>query len=198
VAATAEPLLACLLPAAGGSVRLGQSKQLLKVSGESLVLRAARLLLEQSPLVAVVTGAGAASVRSVLGDLPLRLVHNADWPAGMGGSIAIGMQALGDQPDGVLILHCDQWRINADDLGALSRAWRVASDHVVAAEFGGTFGPPLILPRRLFVALRNLRGESGAKGLVQSDSRVIRVALPHASYDLDRPEDLRQARERDD
>jgi CTP:molybdopterin cytidylyltransferase MocA len=192
VAAAAEPALACLLPAAGGSRRLGQPKQLLEMAGERLVRRAAKLLLGLSPSVVVVTGDVAESVGHELSGLPLRLVHNADWRSGMGGSIAIGMQVLADRPDGVLVLHCDQWRVSAEDLVTLCNAWRGAPECVAAAAFDDTTGPPLIFPRRLFATLRALHGESGAKALVQGDARLIRVATPNARYDLDRPEHLRQ------
>ncbi len=37
-----------------------------------------------------------------------------------------------------------------------------------------------------------MRGETGAKALVQGDSMTIRVATPNARYDLDRPEHLQQ------
>ncbi|NIP18757.1 MAG: NTP transferase domain-containing protein, partial [Xanthomonadales bacterium] len=115
----AEPRLACLLPAAGGSERLGRPKQLLELDGEALVVRSARLLLEQSDEVTVVTGACAGQVGDALRELPVGLVHNRGWESGMGGSIAAGVRAIGDGPDGILIMLCDQWRITAGDLGRL-------------------------------------------------------------------------------
>lgn len=186
----AEPVLACLMPAAGGSERLGRAKQLIDFEGQTLVSRAAKLLLGRSARVVVVTGAYAFEVGDVLRGLPVTLVHNAAWRSGMGGSIAAGMHALGDGPDGVLIMLCDQWRVGGHDLDQLVDAWRTRPSAVATASFDGACGPPAIFPRRLFADLRGLQGKAGAKGLIRREAAVLPVEIPGARHDLDTLEDL--------
>ena len=189
-----EPSLAGLLLAAGGSERLGQAKQMLTLGGETLVRRSANLLLEQAANVVVVTGADAANVSDELRDLPIRLVHNGEWRAGLGGSIAAGVDALSDEFEGVLILLCDQWRIGQSDLDALCEAWKNETTLVAAASWGERYGSPSIFPRHMFSDLSQLRGDSGARGLIRRQPSVRFVDIPHARYDLDTPADAETMR----
>jgi hypothetical protein len=62
---------------------------------------------------------------------------------------------------------------------------------IVAASYGGTLGVPAIFPRRCFTALGELRGDQGARVLIQRElDTLVRVPLPNAAIDIDRPEDL--------
>ena len=52
-------------------------------------------------------------------------------------------------------------------------------------------GVPAIFPRWCFRELNELRGDRGAQGLLQRHvDRVVRLAMPSAELDIDRPEDL--------
>lgn len=187
-------MLSGLLLAAGASERLGRPKQLLEFEGEALVRRAARLLLESTDEVVVVTGDHARAVGAALGGLHARIVNNADWRSGMGGSIARGMQAIAPDSDGVLILLCDQWRISKQDLRKLVATWRAQPGRGASANWDGNFGPPAIFPAAMFEDLRRLSGESGAKSLIATRPNFTNVEMPSAGFDLDTEEDLRNLR----
>jgi molybdenum cofactor cytidylyltransferase len=187
------PKLAGLLLAAGGSERLGTPKQLVRVGGESLVLRTARLLLTQSPTVTVVTGAHAAETGAQLKGLRVRLRRNAGWQSGMGGSLACGMNAIGDGMDGVLIMLCDQWRVSQQDLQTLVEAWKSDPSELVVSRWEDSFGAPAIFPRSLFPGLGNLTGDRGAKSLIAKQASVRFVDCPNAQFDLDTETDLQAA-----
>jgi CTP:molybdopterin cytidylyltransferase MocA len=190
-----ESALAGLLLAAGGSERLGQAKQLVNLQGETLVQKAATLLLDVASEVVVVTGAYAPDVTREMKDMPVRTVHNIKWHAGMGGSIAAGMNALGVEPEGVLILLCDQWRITGKDLESLCRAWKAEPELVAAANWGTGYGAPAIFPRNLFTALSRLDSGQGAKGVIGQQEIVRLIDMSNARYDLDTPEDLLSLRQ---
>lgn len=181
----AEPRLAGLLLAAGGSERLGRPKQLVKLKGEALVLRAARLLLTQTPDVFVVIGAHAAEVGQQLKDLPVRIARNQGWRSGMGGSIVHGMCEIKNDPEGVLIMLCDQWRIEQQDLNDLVTGWKENPAELCVARWKKSYGPPAIFPRGLFDDLQRLSGERGAKTLIAKQSEVHFIAIPNAQFDLD-------------
>ena len=187
-----EAEFACLLPAAGGSERLGRAKQLVRFRQQSLVRRSARLLLDLRPaLCLVVTGADQRAVSIELDDLPLRQVYNPDWESGMASSIAAGVDALPEQVGGVLILLCDQWRVTLDDLASLLEHWRQTPERIAAADWAGGPGAPAIFPRRLFTSLAALSGDSGAKVLINKElDSVIRVPMQAAADDLDTAEEL--------
>lgn len=190
-----DPVLGGLLLAAGGSERLGQPKQLIQLNGESLLSRTANMLLAQISDLVVVTGAFAPAVRQHLQSSGVRIEHNDQWQAGMGGSIAVGMRAVSDDMNGVLIMLCDQWRIDRDDLHTLIRAWGKEPKTIAMASWGENLGPPVIFPGHLFDKLRQLRGPRGAKSLAEQQSAICQVEIPNAQFDLDTDADLQIMRD---
>ena len=189
--------LGVVLLAAGGSVRLGQPKQLIPIEGEALVRRTARRLLSLKPAsLIVVTGCESAAVNIQLSDLPLQLVYNPDWQKGMGTSIAFGVKHLPKEVKGVLILLCDQWAVSQEDLKHLFEAWIEDISVVVTARWKNdksiVFGPPAIFPRTLFHELTSLTADQGAKRIIEKyRSNSTFISMENASLDLDEPGDLR-------
>ncbi|HEX5865703.1 MAG TPA: nucleotidyltransferase family protein, partial [Casimicrobiaceae bacterium] len=56
---------------------------------------------------------------------------------------------------------------------------------------GGTVGVPAIFPRWCFSELAQLRGDNGAKSILDRyRDRLAHVAMPNAALDLDTTEDL--------
>ncbi len=187
--------LHAILLAAGGSSRLGRSKQLLELHGEPLVRRAARQLIEVTPRVTVVTGARVEQVSEALAGLAVEERHNPSWRAGVGGSIALAMGDFQAGTQAALILLCDQYRVVSTDLFRLVDAWRDAPDKITAARWEDNFGPPVIFPDRFFTALARLRGDMGARQLlVEQRARVHFVDMPHAAHDVDDAGDLERLR----
>lgn len=187
-----NPGLSVLIPAAGGSTRLGQSKQLVDYHGQPLLQHIIDVVSSIKPLqVIAVTGAGANTIRDTVRAAGVCWVHNPDWAEGLGGSIALGARAVSPDSSGLMILLCDQYRVTAADLQNLVETWHANPAHIVAAKAGGRCMPPLVFPPDLFSAIENLAGENGARGLVaQHRERVIALPMENAAFDLDTPEQL--------
>lgn len=178
--------LGALLLAAGGSSRLGRSKQLLKFRGRTLVRHSAELLLGLTDHVVVVTGAQAREVGAELEDLEVNTLVNRRWREGIGTSIALGVQDLPTSLDGLLLLLCDQYRVGTEDLERLSASWRDNPKRIFAAKWGGAFGPPVIFPRQFFRQLGRLSGDLGARRLLVEQRASVRFFdLDNAAYDVD-------------
>jgi molybdenum cofactor cytidylyltransferase len=192
------PRLAGLLLAAGSSRRLGQPKQFVKLNNESLVRRAAGLLLGlgADPVV-VVTGFMSAEVSCDLQGLPLTVAMNEDWELGMGGSIACGMRNIPIEVDGVLLMLCDQWRLTSEDLLRIKSSWNSDISRIVVSGWkdGNSYfsGPPVIFPGKLIHEFKNVHGRTGAKPVIDRHREIVSmVQLKNAAYDLDEPQDLGQ------
>ena len=188
-----------VLLAAGGSSRLGRPKQLVLHQGKSLVRRAAEIALsaECGPVV-VVLGAHPEAVASELAGLPVRTVHHPDWAAGPGGSLVAGVRALvhASDLDAVLVMLCDQLRVDSAHLRALVETWRSTGAAVVASAYEGTRGVPALFCRAVFPELESLRPEQGARGVIARDSsRVAEVPLPGGGEDVDTEADLARLRQ---
>jgi len=184
--------LGAILLAAGGSRRLGQSKQLLEIDGEALVVRQARLLLDLNPArVVVVCGADSESVDASLAELPVQVVHNPDWGCGMGRSLACAIAVIPERARAALVMLCDQWRLTSTDIQALIDAWVPDPMAAVAAAYDDTVGAPAILPRAMFDRLSRLEGDVGARKILRRWAGTVKtISLPSALLDIDSPEDL--------
>ena len=182
--------IAGLVLAAGSSSRLGRCKQLLKLRSETLAHRVARQALSccTGPVVCVL-GAEAEAISAVVEDLPIQTCLNRNWKSGMASSLRCGIAALPDTVAGVMVLLCDQHRIETSDLKRLLAAWQ--GDEMVAAAYRGMLGAPAIFPRRHFDQLSALRGDQGARKLLRcSDETPVAIRMPAAGFDIDTSADL--------
>ncbi len=183
--------------AAGASRRFGSSKQLASFDGDSLVRRAARLARQVCGDDSVlVVGHRADEIAAAAHGECRFLLVNDRYADGIGTSIALAVRALEHVADALLVLLADQPLITIADLEALLSAWPGEEDVIVASRFDGALGPPALLPRRSFGALRAQRGDSGARGLFDSGRfRVREVDCQAAATDVDTPADLERLRQ---
>ncbi len=179
--------LSILIPAAGASERLGQSKQLLQYEGSSLIQNAVNTANSINPReIIVVTGADSKAVSAAAQDSSVRWVHNPHWSAGMGGSIALGAASINPESWGLMIFLCDQWRLQKQDLRDLARTWRSDPKRIVVAEAEGRYMPPVIFPSVCFNQLRALQGHQGARSLLKAHPELLTpVPMQNAAFDLD-------------
>ncbi len=183
-----------VLLAAGGSSRLGRPKQLVLHHGKTLVRRAAETAhaAECGPVV-VVLGAHREAVASEMVGLPVRTVEHPEWAAGPGGSLVAGVRVLTSDTsvDAVLVMLCDQLRVDAAHLRALVETWRRTGVPVVASAYEETRGVPALFSREVFSELEALMPEQGARGVIAREpSRVTEVPLPGGGEDVDTAADL--------
>lgn len=183
--------LAGLVLAAGGARRFGSPKVLAPFHGEPMVRRAASLLSPLCPAgVYVVTGDGEAAIRTALDGTGATCVLNPGWAEGLSSSLRAGVAALPPEVEAVMILLADTPAVTDQDLKSLVAAWKVEPQLVAAASFGDRAGPPVILPRELWPELAALRGDQGARSLLQWHTELVTVPMPHAALDVDTPADL--------
>ena len=178
--------------AAGASTRFGATKQLVRVNGRPLlhtiVSRAVELAGHS---VTVVLGAHAGELAPLLKHSPASVSVNRDWSEGIASSIREGVSHTPLTADGILFLLADQAAVTTEDLRRLAGAWRRNPNSIAAAQYGGGVGVPAIFPRWCFRELNELRGDRGAQTLLQRHvDRLVRIAMPSAELDIDRPEDL--------
>lgn len=184
-----------LLLAAGQSSRMGPGgghKLLAEFAGEALVRRSARAALGSlASSVLVVTGHRRVDILSALGGLDIICVHNAAFETGIASSLSAGISAIEDRSAGALIMLADMPGITANILDSLIHAFRSNKGHaIVRAVANGRPGHPVILPRSLFAGASGLRGDTGARHLIENSGLpIVDVELGEAArYDVDTPE----------
>lgn len=181
-----------LVLAAGASTRLGQPKQLVKLGGRpALHIVVSNAVALAGNAVTVVLGAQAREMTHLLAHSPASVVVNRHWEEGMGSSLRFGVGALPPACDAVLVLLGDQVGVTADDLKRLASAWRGEESMIAASMYDQRVGVPAIFPRVCFSELSELRGDRGARIVLERNSyRLVRVPMANAAIDLDTPEDL--------
>jgi molybdenum cofactor cytidylyltransferase len=119
----------------------------------------------------------------------------------MGASINCGVRSIHKGVEGVLVMVCDQWRLEDSDLERLFSAWSSDISRIVVAswkeETAFVSGPPVIFPRKLIPELKSMQENRGARQLIDRYMDLVDyVEMENAAHDLDRPEDLERLRNR--
>jgi molybdenum cofactor cytidylyltransferase len=183
-----------ILLAAGSSSRMGQSKQLLEIGGEQLLLKSTRVALQALPeKVIIVLGANESAHRKIIEKLPVEIVTNKDWQQGMGSSLKKGMKELlltAPKLDAVLVLVCDQPLLTTEHLDQVIKKFNLTKSPIVASYYSGTAGVPALFDKSLFKKLLNIEDQAGAKKIILQHEEVVQtIDFPQGSIDLDTLDD---------
>ena len=189
--------------AAGASVRMGRPKQLLPFAEKPLLQHVIDAAVASGlDEVVVVLGAHADQVRRAIvvpENGKVRVVVNAAYDKGLAESLRCGLAAVASRASAVAILLGDQPRMSAALIDQVLVAHVAAGKSATRPVFGAgderTPGHPVVLSRTLWPALRDLRGDEGArKVLAERPEHVneVRIISP-APADIDTPEDYARA-----
>jgi CTP:molybdopterin cytidylyltransferase MocA len=185
-----------IILAAGASRRLGQPKQLVPVAGETLLGRTIRVVRESgAEPIFVVLGANRQGIQGAVDLGGVELVVNEEWEQGIASSIHAALKALIallPQADGVMVLVCDQPKLTAEHLRALTEAFdALVEPGMVASAYAGLAGIPAVFPASQFLELLALTGDTGARKLLRNPKGLL-ITFPFdgGEADIDTPEDL--------
>jgi CTP:molybdopterin cytidylyltransferase MocA len=154
-----------LILAAGAGTRFGAAtKQLADLHGKPLLQHAVDAMNAALPRAVVVLGHDADAIRAVVDFGPARVVLCEDWALGQGYSLRAGVAALADA-DVVAITLGDQPFITP---AVITAALAELGDHdALRAVYDGRPGHPVVLSRRVLDAVGELRGDAGARELLE-------------------------------
>ena len=181
-----------IILAAGGSRRFGGIKQLLEFDGKSLLKRAVETANKAlNYRVKLVLGIKPNKLQREVDGYDIEVVNNRNWENGISSSIKAGINTLPENCKAVLIILCDQPLINESHLQMLIETWKQNNEKIIVSTFADTVGVPAIFPRKFFTALLDLKGDYGAKVVIEKNlDMVIPVPIPEAGIDIDTQEDV--------
>lgn len=190
---------AAVVLAAGAGSRFGGGKLLADHGGAPLLhaaLAAARAAPVQS--ITLVTGADAEAVAACAAsfDPAIRVAHAADHAEGMAASLRAGIASLEPGLDGAFVFLGDMPRVPHAVLAPLAAAVEGGAP-AAAPVFAGRRGNPVVLGRALFGDIDALRGDVGARPILERlGPALARVEAPNDGvlFDVDVREDLSGAR----
>ncbi len=190
--------------AAGLASRMAAAKLELEIGGIPAIVRVMNAAVDsQLDRVILVVGPAPQSLIRTLGTVAfhpkIALQDNPHPEQGMSGSLAKGIEALGTDVAGAMIILGDQPLISTQVINRLSEAFRNQPDKIIAALVQGRRSNPVVFPASLFGELREVRGDIGGREVVKRNLRLIvgiEVGDCYDDADLDTPEDLRRIREK--
>jgi molybdenum cofactor cytidylyltransferase len=185
---------AVIILAAGQSSRLGQPKQLLKYQSKTLLQHAINTAKQSSAKsTIVVLGSGVEQILNTIDTNGLHIIKNDDWQSGIASSISYGVKSLQNidpMPDAVILMTCDQPFVSSDLLNELIAKQKETGKLIIASQYDGTIGIPALFHKSLFEQLTALKGDSGAKKLMeQNRDDVTTVPFPKGGIDIDTLDD---------
>lgn len=176
--------------AAGSSSRLGKPKQLLKYGGKSLLQNAidAARNSDAKPVI-VVLGANANKISHEIAGSSVNVIINSEWEEGMASSVRKGLNELlfiAPSSDAVIFMVCDQPYISPALINDLINTQSQSGKSIVACNYGDTIGPPALFYKSLFSELMQLKGDAGARKIIQQhQGEVATVSFENGKIDID-------------
>ncbi|MGH6675028.1 MAG: nucleotidyltransferase family protein, partial [Xanthobacteraceae bacterium] len=191
------PTIAAIVLAAGRSRRMAPDNKLLIIgpSGKPIITRVVdNVLSSQARPILVVTGHQADEVEQALGGRPVRIVHAADYAAGLSASLKAGIAAVPPECPGALICLGDMPLVTGRMIDRLLATFDPDEGRaIVLPNFRGKQGNPMLWDRRFFSEIAGITGDIGARHLISRHmEQVAEVEMADEAVlrDIDTPEAL--------
>jgi molybdenum cofactor cytidylyltransferase len=180
--------VAGLLLAAGASTRMGRPKQLIPISGSGLLdIALGETLRSDLDLVNLVLGHQAHEIKKALKtDLRhprLEITFNDQYRDGISTSIRSGLSEVEVAYDHVMIILADMPRLTSKLINLLLHRYLESSFSLGALQTSTKRSHPVIIGRKFYPALRQLRGDVGARDLFLAHPEQVLRVITGADYD---------------
>ncbi|MGQ0715190.1 MAG: nucleotidyltransferase family protein [Gemmatimonadaceae bacterium] len=185
-------MISAVVLAAGAASRFGSQKLLAPFHGSTLVrCTVENVVASRVAETVVVLGRDGELVQRALAGLPVRFVTNPHFRVGLSTSVRVAVEALAPSTAAAIIALGDQPGVTAAIIDRLIEEGRRSRRPIVAPEYSGTRGNPVMFAAALFPELRAIDGDQGARAVIARDpDRVATVAFSFdMPMDVDTPED---------
>jgi molybdenum cofactor cytidylyltransferase len=190
--------IGAVILAAGMSSRMGETKQLLRLGGQTLlehVLENVRAVVSEAVLV---LGHAAEAVRKGIATGNVKVVVNHAYRKGMGSSLRAGISVLPAEIDAALIVLADQPFVRPATLTSLMDRYRNSSAQIVIPMYRGFRGNPVLLDRSVFPEVMELSGDIGCRAIFGNHLEgIVKLPVddPGILIDVDSKEDFEKLKE---
>ena len=187
-----------ILLAAGQSKRFGDKNKLLAmINGKPIINHILDTLFEiydPSELI-VIVGYEHKIIKNLIFNKDIKILENINYKKGIGTSIALGINNLDTEINGVMIIPADMPYINSKDLINLEKKFMEHNcEKVVMPVHNSRIGNPAILPRNYFNTLKNLKDDFGAKSLIRKKDMITLKTEFGTTFDIDTKEVLAETK----
>ena len=190
--------IVALILAAGQSKRFGSPKQLLKWKDSNLLENAIKTVNTSNVThTFLVLGANFDEILKMTDTNSVEIIRNHYWKKGLGNSIAFGVSHIfksNIKVDGILLMLADQPLIDSEYLNALTDTFKLNNNQIIASSYlNDKKGVPVLFDKSYFDELTILKGDKGAKALIEKYSKnVTLIKGENKLVDIDTFEDYEQ------
>lgn len=179
-----------ILLAAGASSRLGKPKQLLLYKNKVLLQHGVDTAINTGTnTIILVLGANAQLLQTEIQHKEVSVVINNNWEEGMAASIRCGLNKLlviNPSINAVIIMVCDQPFVTEKLLEELQSIYLQTHQPIIASRYQNILGTPALFDKTIFEALLELKGDTGAKKILNENPQWVSVVdFPEGIIDID-------------
>lgn len=186
--------VAGIVLAAGGSIRMGQPKQLLMWRNKTFIEQVISIAKESGlwPIV-VVSGAYSDQIKKVIEPISVQIVNNKHWKGGQSTSLLMGLEALPPDIGAAVFLLVDQPQIKPRLIQKLVEAHAGTLAPIVSPLIDGQRGNPVLFDQVTFPELLSLQGDTGGRALFSRyKTHWVKWLDTDMLYDVDTQEDYQR------
>lgn len=182
-------MIATLILAAGQSKRMGQLKQVMPW-GDYILLGKTIEIYQRAGVepILVVVGFEAAKIKKKLANEKVIWIDNLSYQEGMSTSIRAGLRELSGETQAVLLALGDLPLVKPETIRNIISAYKQKKPPIVVPRFLGKKGHPVLVAQSLFPQLLNIRGDKGARNIIQGNQKQVLyldVDDPGIYWDID-------------
>jgi molybdenum cofactor cytidylyltransferase len=183
-----------LILAAGAASRIGRAKMLLPFRDTNILSHILNEVRSLNPhCICLVTGYYHKEILAAIDTRGLYIAHNEHWEEGMGASIRMGVSELMKMNTGLsslIIIVSDQPYLNSNVLQEMIDTRIKTKKGIIAAKYGQIKGTPVLFDQKYFSLLLLLKGDTGAKFILQQNTEdIATVEFSLGEIDIDTQED---------
>jgi molybdenum cofactor cytidylyltransferase len=186
--------VSAVILAAGESKRMGQPKLLMAWEGKTILEQTIdNCLNSKASETIIVLGYKARELSKVIGDRPVISVLNPAYHDGMSSSLIIGIKSTSPQTHGIMLVLADQPTIDSHTINKLIETFDKRQKNIVIPVYQGKRGHPVIFHVKYREELLNIRGDIGAREVIQhhaDDVLEVAVDCKGVLIDIDTPSDF--------
>jgi len=180
--------------AAGQSTRMGEPKQLLRLSAKLLLARTLEnVRASRASDVVLVLGFAAETITRQVAIAGVKIVVNEAYAQGMGSSLRLGLSALDPLTNAALIVLADQPFVRPGTLDQIIDQYQQSDAQIAVPMYQGFRGNPVLLDRSVFPEVMALTGDIGCRAIFANHvDGIVNVNVDDIGIllDIDTREDL--------
>lgn len=185
--------VACIILAAGQSVRMGKDKLALPFNESTILEETVKQILKTGFDKIIMVTKPDSHWKKVFANQNICIVENPDFKMGQASSIIAGLNEVDPEIQGVLFALGDQPLIKSSSYKSLIQSYQSNLKPVTYPLHGGKRGNPVIFDRSLWPLLAELKNDQGGRTVIKklkADAfNPVKTSDAAVLIDIDTPED---------